>query len=131
MIFLRIAPKIIRYATFLVYTISIYKSQMILSNSTRDLHYKSKSQEMYLQINATLRYGQQPYVPINKRHHHSCDGFRVHVLKSADAHRNERLEFITVVGRVHHMETVGEDQVEGEVLGEGLREVSLELLQDV
>ena len=104
---------------------------MILSNSTRDLHYKSKSQEMYLQINVTLRYEQQLYVPINKSYHHSRNWFRVHVLKSADAHWNERLEFITFVGWVHHMETIGEDQVEGKILGEGLSEVCLELLQDI
>ena len=71
------------------------------------------------------------YVPVDKSNHYSCDGFWVHALKSADAHRNERLEFITIVGWVHHMETVGEDQVEGKILGEGLCEVCLELLQDV
>ena len=71
------------------------------------------------------------YIPVNEIYYHSCDGFRVHALKSADAHWDKCLEFITVIGRVHQMETIGEDQVEGEVLGEGLSEVSLKLLQDV
>ena len=68
------------------------------------------------------------YIPISEVNYFSCNAFRVHALKFADAQRNEDLELFTVVGREHHMETVGEKQIEWEILREGLCEVCLQLL---
>ena len=42
----------------------------------------------------------------DEAYHHSCNVLRVHGLKSANTHWDEGLELITVIGGVHHVETV-------------------------
>ena len=68
------------------------------------------------------------FIPLSEVYHHSSNAFRVHGFKPVDTHRNKIFELVTLIGGKHNVETVSEDQIEREILREGLCEVSLELL---
>lgn len=74
-----------------------------------------------------------PYtVPFDKAVDDTCNGFGVHGFKLGDAVWNEGLHLVTVVDRVHHVEPVRQQKVEGEILSKGLWKVlCLDFLQGV